>query len=111
MNGPQRTVPVGRSPRLDGPAWTDVSWQDRANCAGTTDSGMWFPSVNHPNRRQERTAKAICGRCLVRDACLAWALEVDDRWAILGQTTPTERANIGRRERDRIWRKARRAAR
>jgi len=96
MNGPQRTVPVGRSPRLDGPAWTDVSWQDRSACAATP-LALWFPSVNHPNRRQERAAKAICGACPVIDACLAWALEVDDRWALLGGTTPTERGKLTKR--------------
>ncbi len=110
MTAPQRTVPVNTSPRLGGPDWVDVGWQDSAGCAGTPDE-WWFPSVQHPNRRKERTAKVICGRCPVIVECLSWALEVDDRWAILGGLTPTERANISRRERDRIWRAARRAAR
>ena len=94
----QHTVPVGRSPRLDGPAWVDVGWQDSAGCAGTPDE-LWFPSANHPNRRKERTAKNICSRCPVQAECLAWAFEIGDHWAILGGTTPTERYRMQRKVR------------
>lgn len=50
-------------------------------------------------------AKKVCNGipgqtepCPVRDACLEWALEVDDRYAILGGKSPRQRMKL---ERDR----------
>jgi WhiB family redox-sensing transcriptional regulator len=86
-----------------------VDWMEDANCQDT-DLGLWFvvereESYPGEKRRRERQALSVCHRCDVRDRCLDWALEVDDRWAILGGTTPEDRAKIRRR----IAKKAQRA--
>lgn len=50
-------------------------------------------------------AKKVCNGipgqtepCPVKNACLDWALEIDDRWAILGGLSPRQRMKL---ERDR----------
>jgi WhiB family redox-sensing transcriptional regulator len=50
-----------------------------------------------PVRRQVAAAKAICARCPVAAACLAWAFEVGDDWGILGGKTRDERRAIRHR--------------
>lgn len=44
-----------------------MGWQERAACAGA-DTVLFF------DYRHETAALALCGRCPVRDACLAAAL-------------------------------------
>ena len=47
-----------------------LPWADDAACA-TTDPDAFFPEQGGP----VKAAKRVCGRCLVRDECLEWALE------------------------------------
>ncbi|MDQ3756508.1 MAG: WhiB family transcriptional regulator [Actinomycetota bacterium] len=42
-----------------------------------------------------RPAKTVCGRCVVRDECLAWAVEHDER-GVWGGTTRLERARMAK---------------
>ncbi len=44
-----------------------MEWRDRAACAGT-DTNLFFED------RDPAAALALCGRCPVRDGCLAAAL-------------------------------------
>ena len=41
-------------------------------------------------------ARAVCGACPVRDACLTFALENDERFGMWGGTTPTQRKKMRR---------------
>jgi len=45
-------------------------------------------------------AKKVCFTCPVKTPCLEWALEVDDRYAVLGGTTPVERGVMLGRKRE-----------
>ena len=74
------------------PAW-------HADAACREHPGVsWFPGGRSPKAGAE--AKAICGRCLAREDCLAWALEqgpeLDGIWA---GTTQRERNRLGREKR------------
>lgn len=65
---------------------SDIDWRAQAACRGH-DPEIWFPVQVH-NKRDRReaslTARFICSDCPVRAACLAWATETDERWAIAG---------------------------
>lgn len=83
------------SPRGEYPAWEALDWHDEALCS-RVDPGLFHTAREGDGHRNQdvrvRAAKAVCGGCPVRLRCLQWALDGDDRWAILGGTTPTERA-------------------
>jgi WhiB family redox-sensing transcriptional regulator len=72
----------------------EVGWRLRAACSQTT-AHLFFPAAGYEHakqrRRRERAALAICRRCPVRQACLEFAIEIRDRDAILGGTTPDQR--------------------
>jgi WhiB family transcriptional regulator, redox-sensing transcriptional regulator len=65
---------------------TDVAWRARGACR-SVDPEIFFPPANEP----ADTAVAYCRRCAVQAACLAWALQVEDRHGVWGATTPRER--------------------
>lgn len=83
-------------------------WQTRAACRGL-DTDRFYPGVGErdPSRGvREEHAKLVCNGtptappCPVRMECLTWALTSGDGWAVLGGTTPDERARLaGRRRR------------
>lgn len=72
---------------------TAPSWED-ALCR-EVGLELFFPEKGDP--WGSRAAKRLCNGdpghepCPVKDQCLEWALEVDDRHAILGGTTPRQR--------------------
>jgi WhiB family redox-sensing transcriptional regulator len=74
---------------------TRPSWHRDAACKEAPLSVSWFAGSGNSADR----AKAICGRCLVREDCLAWSLlqgtELD---GIFGGMDRRERAKL-RRER------------
>jgi WhiB family transcriptional regulator, redox-sensing transcriptional regulator len=56
------------------------------------DSELFFPEGTGLRvAEQERTAKQVCSRCLVRQPCLTWALTVPEADGIWGGSTPSER--------------------
>lgn len=65
-----------------------AEWEERARCRDIEDQSLFFPE--HGNRSPAR-AKAICGRCEVKDQCLQVALENDERFGIWGGMTEKER--------------------
>lgn len=71
-------------------------WEAHAACLGE-DPELWFPTgyTTADNRRQVSEAKTICGRCPVRELCLAAALRRENadasRDGIYGGQTPAER--------------------
>lgn len=70
----------------------ELSWQERALCA-QTDPEAFFPEKGGSTRE----AKRICRACGVRDECLEYALEHDERFGIWGGLSERERRRLKKR--------------
>lgn len=67
------------------PAWMD----GQALCAEAD------PEIFHPDKGASvAEAKAICGRCELREACLEWAIETNQRFGVWGAASERERRRI-----------------
>ncbi len=66
-------------------------WQARALCA-QTDPEAFFPEKGSSTRE----AKRICLSCEVRDECLTYALDADERFGIWGGLSERERRRLKR---------------
>lgn len=95
--GIQRAIEGGIRPEA-GPvmAMTDwyMGWQYKAACRGE-DSNLFF-APNYFERKEEKAsregrARAICGRCEVREDCLEYALRVREPHGIWGGLNEVER--------------------
>ncbi len=71
-----------------------LSWRQRAACRGV-DPDIFFPA----SEEEAEPAKAICGQCPVRQACLEYALANREREGIWGGATERERRRIIRQRR------------
>ncbi len=72
-------------------------WRDRAACL-TTDPELFFPTgKTGPAADQIDKAKAVCGRCAVREVCLTFALETDQNDGVWGGLDEDERRALKRR--------------
>jgi WhiB family redox-sensing transcriptional regulator len=69
----------------------DDRWQERALCA-QTDPEAFFPEKGGSTRE----AKKICEVCPVREQCLTYALEHDERFGIWGGLSERERRRLKR---------------
>lgn len=69
-----------------------LSWQSDALCA-QTDPEAFFPEKGGSTR----DAKRICTTCDVRDECLEYALQNDERFGIWGGLSERERRKLKRR--------------
>lgn len=67
-------------------------WQEQALCA-QTDPEAFFPEKGGSTRE----AKRICRACVVRDQCLEYALEHDERFGIWGGLSERERRRVKKR--------------
>ena len=78
------------------------SWWMRAACQ-SADPDLFFPvSSTGKSLEQAAEAKAVCGRCLVRRQCLAFALQTRQMHGVWGGMTEEERSRkIMGREADR----------
>ncbi|MEU6556497.1 WhiB family transcriptional regulator [Streptomyces sp. NPDC046915] len=73
------------------------NWRNHAACRHE-DPDLFFPvGTTGPALWQERQAKAVCGRCPVRDQCLDWAMDTGQTLGIWGGTTEGERRALRRR--------------
>ena len=83
-------------PGVRRPAATDadsaLAWQADALCA-QTDPEAFFPEKGGSTRE----AKRICTTCDVRDQCLEYALQNDERFGIWGGLSERERRKLKRR--------------
>lgn len=79
----------------------DSEWRPFAACLDAPDPDLFFP-VAHPGSglemEQAEKAKAVCRRCPVVAACLAWADATGQGWGVFGGLTPNERRAARRRE-------------
>jgi WhiB family redox-sensing transcriptional regulator len=72
---------------------TGQDWEEQARCR-EIGTEAFFPEKGEPNGH----AKAVCRSCEVRTACLAAALERDERFGIWGGTSEYERRKMRRRK-------------
>ena len=86
----ERQQPVRAArPRHDARAGS-ASWMTHGACLGT-DPELFFPvAVTGATTEQVSSAKAVCGRCQVRENCLSYALRAMPH-GIWGGTTRQER--------------------
>lgn len=73
------------------PQPSDEEWYERALCP-QTDPDAFFPEKGGSTRE----AKRICLGCPVRDQCLKWALDNDERFGIWGGLSERERRRLKR---------------
>ena len=78
--------------RRGAPEDDTLAWQADALCA-QTDPEAFFPEKGGSTR----DAKRICTSCEVRDACLEYALQNDERFGIWGGLSERERRKLKRR--------------
>jgi WhiB family redox-sensing transcriptional regulator len=81
-------VPGVRQTAPDDP----LAWQTDSLCA-QTDPEAFFPEKGGSTRE----AKKICGTCEVRNSCLDYALENDERFGIWGGLSERERRKLRKR--------------
>lgn len=76
--------------------WDD-HWRRQASCR-ETDPALFFP-VGTTDRAQAEieAAKAVCAACVVRDACLDFAMETNQEAGIWGGRSEDERRRLRRR--------------
>lgn len=75
-----------------------TAWQAGAACA-TADPALFFP--DEAGRQHDYTeARAICGGCEVRGACLEAGLR--ERFGMWAGLTPNERAKLARQRADMV---------
>lgn len=67
----------------------ELAWQADALCA-QTDPEAFFPEKGGSTR----DAKRVCSECPVRDACLEYAMENDERFGIWGGLSERERRRL-----------------
>ena len=90
---PQNSLPQKKLPQAKDADLTSFDWRQRAACR-TADPELFFVPGDKFSPERAEPAKAICRKCTVADQCLQYALKIDDRFAILGATTPDERRKI-----------------
>ncbi|MHC3470038.1 WhiB family transcriptional regulator [Streptomyces sp. 7R007] len=75
------------------------NWRDQAACRNE-DPDLFFPiGTSGPALLQTEQAKAVCGRCPVREECLGWALDHGEILGVWGGTSEMERRALQRRRR------------
>lgn len=81
---------AGESRRLL--ATDDKPWAEDSLC-GQVDGDLWFTE----DLAERRAAKAICHVCPVREECLAYAVETNQRYGIWGGLSQHQRRKFRRR--------------
>jgi WhiB family redox-sensing transcriptional regulator len=72
-------------------------WRSRSACLDE-DPELFFPiGTTGPAAHQVEEAKVVCGRCTVREACLAWALDERQEHGVWGGLDEDERRALRRR--------------
>lgn len=77
---------------LAGDPLPEDSWQSEALCS-QTDPDAFFPEQGSSGG----DAKSICASCPVRQECLEYALENDERFGIWGGLSELERRRLRKR--------------
>jgi WhiB family transcriptional regulator, redox-sensing transcriptional regulator len=73
------------------------NWRHDAACL-EEDPDLFFPvGSTGPAMLQIAEAKAVCGRCPVREQCLEWAMELGQDSGVWGGLDENERRALKRR--------------
>lgn len=99
MRSQSQTVDLARVARVgvDLEELDSMDWRHYAACRDE-DPELFFPIGNTgPALLQIEEAKAVCRRCSVIDACLAWALETGQDAGVWGGMSEDERRALKRR--------------
>ena len=67
-----------------------------ANCQGL-DPDLWFPPRGREGAPLTARAKQVCSECVIREACLAHAIEHDEVHGTWGGLSADERRALRRR--------------
>jgi WhiB family transcriptional regulator, redox-sensing transcriptional regulator len=74
-----------------------TEWREVAACRDS-EPGLFFPiGTTGPAVDQIDAAKAICGDCVVKDACLLYALETNQESGVWGGYAEDERRRLRKR--------------
>lgn len=76
----------------------DRSWIRYANCQGV-DPELFYPERGPGCVADVEAAKAVCAGCVVRGACLDYAITTGERLGVWGGCTERERRRIGKERR------------
>ena len=75
----------------------DDLWQVKASCRGP-QAAVFFPPTSFERKdekeQREARAKAICGTCPVRKACLDYAIRIREPHGIWGGLNELERKQL-----------------
>ena len=72
----------------------NLSWRQRGACRGL-DPEIFYPPVEE----EADQARTVCGQCVVREACLEFALSNREAEGIWGGATSRERRRMIRQRR------------
>ena len=80
--------------------YEDTTWRIAALCR--CDDAVHFFAPNRLERKEEKDfreaqARAICGRCPVRDVCLDYAIDVGETHGIWGGLNELQRRRLRER--------------
>lgn len=86
---------------VDRPQWVDL-----AACAGLSPAMFFSSGDGTPgdglSMGDSMAAQLVCGECPVREECLVWAMERNEKHGVWGGLTAEERAKERRRRRRRL---------
>jgi WhiB family redox-sensing transcriptional regulator len=74
-----------------------MDWRNQARCKDADPELFFAVGTAGPALLQIQEAKAVCGRCPVRERCLQWALEERQEYGVWGGTSEDERRALRRR--------------
>jgi len=82
--------------------YDEFMWRAGAECQ--TENATYFYAPSHFERKPEKdlregTARALCRRCKVKQACLDYSIEVEEGHGIWGGLNELERKRLLRRMR------------
>jgi WhiB family transcriptional regulator, redox-sensing transcriptional regulator len=77
--------------------YDDSMWRAGAECQ--SDNAVYFYAPSHFERKPEKDwregiARALCGRCKVREQCLNYSIEVEEGHGIWGGLNELERSRL-----------------
>jgi len=70
-----------------------VIWQNHAACNDPAVADVFFPDKGGTTRE----AKRICAGCPVREPCLQYALDNDERYGVWGGLSERQRRRLRKR--------------
>jgi WhiB family redox-sensing transcriptional regulator len=70
----------------------DMTWRDDAYCLGSSPELFYFEAGQ--SKRKNYAVNEFCAKCDVRERCLEFALNNEERFGVWGGLTPAERNRI-----------------